>query len=60
MGTFGYNFLSKIIRNDAFRQDPEEVYNWRVFALASAVSAHSQRSNSLVERIRYQQDRERS
>jgi len=41
MGGFGYNLLSKIIRNDAFRQDPAEVYNWRVFALASAVSAHA-------------------
>ncbi len=34
----GYNILSKIIRNDAVKLDPPEVYNWRVFALASAVS----------------------
>lgn len=29
-------FIQKIIRNDAVRQDPPEVYNWRVFALAAA------------------------
>ena len=33
-----YNVLSKIIRNDAIKLDPPEVYNWRVFALAAAVS----------------------
>ncbi len=32
-----YNVLSKIIRNDAIKLDPPEVYNWRVFALACAV-----------------------
>lgn len=29
-------WIQKIIRNDAVRQDPPEVYNWRVFALAAA------------------------
>ncbi|KAK5311784.1 hypothetical protein LTR70_008578 [Exophiala xenobiotica] len=28
--------LQKIIRNDAMRTDPHEIYNWRVFALATA------------------------
>lgn len=29
-------FLQKIVRNDAMRTDPHEIYNWRVFALAAA------------------------
>lgn len=29
-------WIQKIIRNEAVRQDPPEVYNWRVFALAAA------------------------
>lgn len=32
-------FLQKIIRNNAMKTDPHEIYNWRVFALACAVSA---------------------
>jgi hypothetical protein len=32
------SFLRKIVRNDAVKLDPPEVYNWRVFALAAAVS----------------------
>ncbi|KAF5026615.1 hypothetical protein F66182_1288 [Fusarium sp. NRRL 66182] len=31
MGIAG--ILRKVIRNDAMKQDPEEIYNWRVFAL---------------------------
>ena len=34
----GYKILSKLIKNDAIKVDPPEVYNWRVFALAAAVS----------------------
>lgn len=30
-------FLQYIIRNDAMKTDPHEIYNWRVFALACAV-----------------------
>ena len=29
--------IRTIVRNDAIKLDPPEVYNWRVFALASAV-----------------------
>lgn len=29
-------WVQKIIRNEAVKQDPPEVYNWRVFALAAA------------------------
>ncbi|KAF2103767.1 MFS transporter [Rhizodiscina lignyota] len=31
-----YHVLSRIVRNDAVKLDPPEVYNWRVFALAAA------------------------
>jgi hypothetical protein len=34
----GYWFLRRIVRNDAIHLDPPEIYNWRVFALAAAVS----------------------
>lgn len=33
-------FLQKIIRNDAMKTDPHEIYNWRVFALACSVSVN--------------------
>lgn len=26
--------LQKVVRNDAMRSDPPEIYGWRVFALA--------------------------
>ena len=29
--------LSKIIRNDAMKEDPPDIYGWRVVALASTV-----------------------
>ncbi len=29
-------FLRSVVRNDAMRQDPDEIYGWRVFALACA------------------------
>ncbi|ROW01277.1 hypothetical protein VMCG_05875 [Cytospora schulzeri] len=29
-------WLQKIVRNDAIKHDPPQVYNWRVFALAAA------------------------
>lgn len=29
--------MRKIVRNDAIKSDPPEVYNWRAFALAAAV-----------------------
>jgi hypothetical protein len=29
--------LRRIVRNDAIRVDPPEVYNWRVLALAASV-----------------------
>jgi hypothetical protein len=30
--------LDKIIHNDAIKQDPPEIYGWRVFMLAGSVS----------------------
>lgn len=33
----GYSLMRKIVRNDAIKSDPPEVYNWRAFALAAAV-----------------------
>lgn len=33
------SFIRKVVRNDAIKLDPPEVYNWRVFAIACAVSA---------------------
>lgn len=30
--------LRKIIKNDAMINDPHEVYNWRVYAVAASVS----------------------
>lgn len=32
-----YGVLRRIVRNDAIRVDPPEVYNWRVLALAASV-----------------------
>ena len=32
--------LDKIIHNDAIKQDPPEIYGWRVFMLAGSVSYH--------------------
>lgn len=30
--------IEKIIRNDAVKQDPKEIYNFRVFLLCASVS----------------------
>lgn len=32
-----YSVLRHIVRNDAIRVDPPEVYNWRVLALTASV-----------------------
>lgn len=32
------SLLRKIVKNDAMLNDPVEIYNWRVFVLASCVS----------------------
>jgi hypothetical protein len=32
-----HSVLRRIVRNDAIRVDPPEVYNWRVLALAASV-----------------------
>ena len=32
--------LNKIIHNDAIKQDPPEIYGWRVFMLAGSVSSN--------------------
>jgi hypothetical protein len=37
----GYTLMRKIVRNDAIKSDPPEVYNWRAFALAAAVITFS-------------------
>ncbi|CAK7239143.1 MAG: hypothetical protein STHCBS139747_000570 [Sporothrix thermara] len=34
--SIGYSFVRHVVRNDAARLDPPEIYNWRVFALAAA------------------------
>jgi hypothetical protein len=31
---FGARMLHKIVKNEAMRSDPPEIYGWRVFALA--------------------------
>lgn len=28
------SFLRKVVRNDAMKEDPPEIYGWRVYALA--------------------------
>lgn len=33
-----YGVLRRIVRNDAIRVDPPEIYNWRVMAVAASVS----------------------
>lgn len=30
----GVKFLSRVVRNDAMKEDPPQIYGWRVFALA--------------------------
>ena len=34
------SILRRVIRNEAIRIDPPEIYNWRIVALAGAVSAN--------------------
>lgn len=34
----GYRFFSKIVHNDAMKQDPHEIYGWRAFFLALSVN----------------------
>ncbi|KAF2454232.1 general substrate transporter [Lineolata rhizophorae] len=34
MSTLGVRFLSAIVRNDAMKHDPPEIYGWRNFAIA--------------------------
>lgn len=34
------SILKRIIHNDAMKEDPHEIYNWRVYALAFAVSSN--------------------
>jgi hypothetical protein len=29
--------LTKLVHNDAIKQDPKEIYGWRVYALACSV-----------------------
>ena len=31
-------FLKKIVHNEAMKEDPKEIYGWRVFMLAGSVS----------------------
>ena len=31
-------FLKKIVHNEAMKEDPKEIYGWRVFMLACSVS----------------------
>ena len=32
------SILRLIVKNDAMRDDPTEIYNWRVFVLTASVS----------------------
>jgi hypothetical protein len=34
-----HGVLRRVVRNDAIKVDPPEVYNWRVLALAASVSS---------------------
>ena len=34
-----HSVLRRIVRNEAIRVDPPEIYNWRVLALASSVGS---------------------
>ncbi|CAK7217260.1 hypothetical protein SCUCBS95973_003087 [Sporothrix curviconia] len=34
--SLGFSFVHHVVRNEAARLDPPEIYNWRVFALAAA------------------------
>lgn len=43
-----YGLFRRIVRNDAIKVDPQEIYNWRVIALAASVSALT--TASCVER----------
>jgi hypothetical protein len=36
-----HGLLRLVIRNDAIKIDPPEIYNWRVIALAASVSISS-------------------
>ena len=36
-------FLNKIVHNDAIKQDPKEIYGWRVYALACSVRTNNTR-----------------
>jgi hypothetical protein len=38
--------LAKIVRNDAMKSDPPEIYNWRVYVLSCSVSFFSSRLSS--------------
>ena len=42
------SIIRKVVRNDAIKLDPPEVYNWRVFAIACAVSAVNSNPKSLL------------
>lgn len=33
-----HSVLRRVVRNEAIRVDPPEIYNWRVLALAASVS----------------------
>ena len=35
-----YSILRRVVRNEAIRIDPPQIYNWRIVALAGAVGAY--------------------
>jgi hypothetical protein len=41
--TIGYRVFSKIVHNEAMKQDPQEIYGWRAIALAGSVSPRTSR-----------------
>jgi hypothetical protein len=47
--TIIYSLLKRVVRNDAVRVDPPEIYNWRVLTLAASVGSICLRSVSLAD-----------
>lgn len=43
-----HGMFKRIVRNDAIRVDPPEIYNWRVIALTASVSRSYQTFTALL------------
>lgn len=51
-----HSVLRRIVRNDAIRVDPPEIYNWRVLALAASVSRAAKVVSSSMARFALTED----